>query len=364
MERKVAFITNNINGLYAFRRELVEALVAEYEVCILAPNELRTDYFRQLGCKMMETPMDRHGVNPFHELQLLQFYKQFLRRENPDIVFTYTIKPNVYAGMACASLGIPYVANVTGLGTAVENGGLMQKITLALYRFGLRKAQKVFFQNADNRDFLVSRGIIRGAYGLLPGSGVNLIDHCYEAYPSEENGIRFLFVGRIMRDKGIEEYLTCAKRIHEEYPLCEFHIIGSYEEEKYRTQIEQFVSEGIIHYFGRQNDVHSFMKSHHVLIQPSYHEGLSNVLLEAAACGRPVIASNIPGCRETFVEGVSGFGFEPKNSESLIRAVEKMLARTTAEREKMGKCGRQKVEREFSRQLVIDAYIKELQAIQ
>lgn len=362
---KILILTNYDFGLYRFRRELLERIVQEHEVAVSVPNGEFVRDIQKIGCQVLTCDfLERRGMNPVKELKLMFHYRKILKQIKPDIVFTYTIKPNVYGGMACASLGIPYVANITGLGTSVENGGLVQEMTLLLYRYGLRKAQTVFFQNQNNYRFMREKGVIGDNCKMIPGSGVNLQDHCFEPYPSEEAGIRFLFVGRIMKDKGIEEYLECAKQIHAVRSDCSFGILGFFDEEDYREPIERCASEGIVTFFGKQTDVHSFMKSHHVLIQPSYHEGLSNVLLEAAACGRPVLASNIPGCRETFVEGVSGFGFEPKNSESLIRTVEKMLALTTAEREKMGKCGRQKVEREFSRQLVIDAYIKELQSVQ
>ncbi|MCQ2497408.1 MAG: glycosyltransferase family 4 protein [Lachnospiraceae bacterium] len=357
---KILILANNDVGLYKFRKELLEELVKEHEVIVCLPNGEWIESIKQLGCKYIQCEFNRRGMNPISELKLIQFYRKTIRDVKPDIVFTYTIKPNSYGGMVCAKLGVPYIANVTGLGTSIENGGLTQKITLTLYKRGLRKAKMVFFQNTYNCEFMVNKDIVKGKYQVLPGSGVNLNENCYEAYPSEDDGIKFLFVGRIMKDKGIEEYLYCAKKIHELHPECTFDIIGAYDEEAYQSELEKYEKDGIIKAFGHQKDVHSFMKSHHVLIHPSYHEGLSNVLLEAASCGRPVIASDIPGCKETFDEGISGIGFVPRSSEALVEAVDKLLALSAKEREQMGMKGREKIQKEFDRNIVINRYLEEI----
>ena len=358
---RILILANFDAGLYKFRKELIQELVKEHQVSICLPKGDYTERLINLGCHFIPCDLlDRRGKNPLKDIKLLSFYKETLKAIKPNIVFTYTIKPNVYGGMACALLRVPYIANITGLGTSIENGGVLQRITLLLYKFGLRKAQRVFFQNIYNYQFMSAKGIVGDYYSILPGSGVNLEEHSYEPYPSEEDGIRFLFVGRIMKDKGIEEYLYCAKQIHDTHPECSFSLIGDYDDESYRSVIEKYEKKDILKFFGQQKDVHSFMKLHHILIQPSYHEGLSNVLLEAAACGRPVIASCIPGCKETFDEGISGFGFEPRNVDSLVETVEKMISMSTHERRQMGICGRRKVEKEFCRQIVIDAYLKEL----
>lgn len=357
---KILILANNDVGLYKFRKELLERLIEEHEVIICLPDGEWIESLKQLGCKYIQCEFNRRGMNPLSELKLIRFYRKTIKEVKPDIVFSYTIKPNSYGGMVCARLKVPYIANVTGLGTSIENGGLTQKITLTLYKRGLRKAKMVFFQNTYNCDFMVKKGVVKENYQLLPGSGVNLKENCYEAYPSEKDGIKFLFVGRIMKDKGIEEYLYAAKKIQEAHPKCSFDIIGDYDEIAYKTELEKYEKDGIVKFFGPQKDVHSFMKSHHVLIHPSYHEGLSNVLLEAASCGRPVIASDIPGCKETFDEGISGIGFVPRSSEALVEAVEKLLALSAKEREQMGMKGREKIQKEFDRNIVINRYLEEI----
>jgi galacturonosyltransferase len=359
---KVLILANNDVGLYKFRKELLEELLKEHEVYVCVPNGNFIKEMVDMGCTYIETEFSRHGTNPISELKILSKYKRILKEVKPNIVFTYTIKPNVYGGMACASFGIPYVANITGLGTAVENDGIMQKITLTLYKRGLKNAQKVFFQNTENRDFMLNHNVIKGAYDMLPGSGVNINNNPYEPYPCNED-IKFLFVGRIMRDKGITEFLNAAEYIKREYPSTHFMIVGSYEEQAYKKRLEKLQNSGIVEYYGEQKDVHYFMKKCNAVVHPSYHEGLSNVLLEAASSGRPILASNIPGCRETFEEGITGLGYEPKSSESLISAIEEFLKISVDERANMGIKGRKMIENRFSRDLVIEKYLKELKPL-
>ena len=198
---KVLILANNSVGLYKFRKELLEALLAnKHEVFISLPNGDFIDDMQQMGCRFIETEISRHGTNPLTDLALAKKYCSIIKSVKPDIVFTYTIKPNVYGGIACQLCKVPYVANVTGLGTAVENGGILQKITLALYRTGLRKAKRVFFQNLANQDFMLGHKVVRGAYSLLPGSGVNLERFAPLPYPDETDGIHFVFISRIMRE--------------------------------------------------------------------------------------------------------------------------------------------------------------------
>lgn len=360
---KILIVANNDVGLYKFRKELLQTLVKQHDVYISLPDGPFVPTMIELGCKYIPCGFDRHGTNPVKEFCQVAAYKKLIKEIRPDMVFTYTIKPNVYAGMACAALKIPYAANVTGLGNAIENGGILQILTLGLYKFGLRKAQTVFFQNGYNREFFIKKRIIKSDNVLLPGSGVNLDEHCYEPYPADDGTLRFLFVGRIMKDKGIDELIECAKTIHKKYPHVQFDLIGDYDDEKYKTQLEELQANNTLNYYGFQKNVHDYVKTHHATILPSYHEGIANVLLESAACGRPVIATDVPGCRETFDDGVSGFSCKAKSADDLIRAVEKFIALPYTEKENMGFAGRNKVENEFNRQIVVNAYLNELNKI-
>ncbi len=364
MERKILILANHFVTLFLFRRELIERLLAEgNEVILSLPEDEKNRYFAERGCKVISTPMDRHGKNPLEDIRLFRNYEKMIRRTGPDVVLTYTIKPNVYGGMACARAGVPYIANITGLGTAVANDGAMQKLTLTLYRMGLRKAEKVFFQNRSNADFMLSHHAVRTAYDVLPGSGVDLETNPYEPYPPEDGGLVFLTIGRVMRDKGTDELLAAARKIKEKHKNVTFRLLGFYDGD-YKEKVDAAVKEGVVEYLGQQDDVHACIKASHATIHPSYHEGMSNVLLESAAAGRPVLASSIPGCRETFDEGVSGIGFESKNIDDLLRAIERFIALPHEKKAAMGKAGREKTEREFDREIVVGAYLKEIHKIE
>lgn len=357
--KKIMILANNDVGLYRFRRELIEILLKQYEVHVVLPYGEFIDDFIEMGCYYHSVEFCRRGTNPIHDLKLLEKYKSLIRTIKPFAVLTYTIKPNIYGGMACATLGIPYITNITGLGSAVESTGILSKITTTLYKYALRKSQKVFFQNSANLAFMKSKNIVKENYGLLPGSGVNLVEHCFHPYPQETDNLIFLFIGRVMKDKGIEELFEAAARIKSEYKYVAFKIIGSYEDD-YNETLTKLSEDGIVEFLGYQNNVHSLIAQSHCTILPSYHEGTANVLLESAACGRPIIATNVPGCRETFDEGISGFGCEVRNAESLYLKIKDFIELPHEKREEMGKFGRLKMEREYDRQIVIDAYIKEI----
>lgn len=359
---RVLIIANADIGLYKFRKELLEELVKENEVYIALPKGEFYEDLLAIGCKYIITQLDRHGTNPVKELKTVFGYKKIIKRIKPEIVFTYTIKPNVYAGMACAALNIPYVANITGLGTAVENPGLMQLLTVSLYKYGLRKAQKVFFQNTENRDFFVKKGVVKKAYDLLPGSGVNLKNYMVTEYPNGPT-VDFVFVSRIMKEKGIEQYLEAAKEIKARHPETRFHICG-FCEQNYEQVLKDMSDEGIIIYHGLVKDMSAIYKQMSCTIHPTYYpEGLSNVLLESSASGRPIITTNRSGCREVVDDGINGYVVEEKNSKDLIEKIELFLGKSVEERKQMGIAGRKKVEKEFNRQIVIDKYLAELKSV-
>jgi galacturonosyltransferase len=232
----------------------------------------------------------------------------------------------------------------------------------------MEKAKCVFFQNTGNRDFMNAHNVAKNNNKMLPGSGINLLDHRYTEYPieSESGEIIFLLVGRIMKDKGIDEYLEAAKIIKERYDNTKFWIVGDYEEEEkehFEPLIKSLEDKGIIVYYGHSDNVPDYMARSHAIIQPSYHEGLSNVLLEAAAGGRPILAGNISGCKETFIDGVSGLAFETKSTRSLVEAIEKFINLSYDEKKNMGISGRRLVEDKFDRNIVLQAYRYELETL-
>ena len=296
------------------------------------------------------------------DIKLMRFYRRTIRSIAPDVVLTYTIKPNVYGGIVCANEKIPYIANVTGLGTTIENGGLLAFVSKSLYRIGLRKASCVFFQNSNNLDMFKKQKIYNGRMRLIPGSGVNLQDNRCEPYPPEDQGIRFLFVGRIMKDKGIEELLHAMTEIKRDRKDIVLEVVGFCDED-YSLMLNKAEQDGVIINHGIQKDVHPFYTSTHCTVLPSYHEGMANVMLEAASTGRPVITTNVPGCKETFDEGVSGFGCDAKSADSLKAAILKFLSLPHSDKERMGLQGRRKMELEFDRNIVLKAYKDEIESI-
>lgn len=346
--------------IYNFRRELVERLIKEgYEVVISSPYGERIDLLKEMGCKWEEVTFDRHGKNPLDELKLLSYYKKLIKRIKPTIIFSYTIKPNLYGAMAAASCNVPIVTNITGLGSAVENPGIMQKVSIALYKIAFRKVQTVFTQNTENRQFFIDHNIAVKKLKLLPGSGVNLEQFHVLDYPSDET-IEFVFISRIMKEKGIDQYLQTAKYIREKYPQTRFHICGFCEEE-YEDILKEYEEKGIITYHGLIMDVRDVLSYTHCTIHPTYYpEGLSNVLLESSASGRPIITTDRSGCREVIDDGVNGYKIPQKDGQALCEAVEKFVNLSNEERRQMGIAGRRKVEKEFDRQIVVEAYMGEL----
>lgn len=359
---RILILANNDVGLYQFRKELLETLSRNNKVFVSCPYGDLIDKIKATGCKYIRQEFERRGTNPLSDLKLLRSYVRLIKKVHPDAVLTYTIKPNVYGGLACQLTRTPYLANVTGLGTSIENGGLMKVLTTNLYKLGLRKASCVFFQNKVNRNIFIRNKLVKRHTRLIPGSGVNLSNHTFEPYPDEENGLRFLFVGRLMKDKGIEELIGAMKMLHKDYPFISLDIIGDYDED-YTALIENAEKGGYVRYHGRQDNVHEFYKNCHCVVLPSYHEGMANVLLEGASTGRPVVASNIPGCRETFNDGKTGFGCKVKDTESLAAAMKKFIEVPHEEKAAMGAAGREKVKKEFDRSIIVRAYLDELSKI-
>ena len=363
---KILILFNSDIGLFLFRKELIEQFqkLMAAQVVISGPDGPYIEQLSGLGCHVHLLPLQRRGTNPFKDLNLFFSYLKLINQTTPDFVLTYTIKPNIYGGIACRLLGVAHLANVTGLGDAVENQGLVQKLVIILTKVAFKKTRAVFFQNASNKQFYEQLMVVRPVQTqLLPGSGVNLEKHYYINYPMDKKNIRLVYIGRIMKDKGIGELLEAVTKIHSNHPSATCDIVGSFEDDSYRNLIESYVVAEGGQYLGVSSDVHDLLNDYHAVVLPSYHEGMSNVLLEAAATGRPVLASNIPGCRETFDEGISGFGFEPRSVDSLVQAIERFIALPHEQKAAMGLAGRKKMEREFDRQIVVDAYMREIENI-
>lgn len=356
MVKKILIIANDYTTIINFRMELIRRLVDEgYDVAIALPQHDRVREIEALGCQIFPLEVKRKSKNPIQDIILLRDIKRILKCYSPDFVITYTIKPNVYGGIACTSLQIPYVATITGLGSSIENGGFLRTISLKLYQAGLKHAKRVFFQNAGNLKLFEESKVFKGQSELLPGSGVNVSRFRLFDYPSDDK-LNFVFVGRVMKEKGIEEFFEAAISLKSKYPNCNFHICGPCEE-AYQEKLAELSSTQTVIYHGMLSDMVPIYKVAHCIVLPSYHEGMANVLLEAAACGRPIIASDICGCRESIEDGKNGFLCECRNPQSLISAIEKFIQLPHSTKARMGINGRRKMESEFDRNIVVQKFL-------
>ena len=359
--KKIAILANQSGGLYDFRKDLIAELEKHASVIVAVPHNDRWEELHKLANRVIELPVDRRGMNPLHDSKLFHQYRAMLKEVKPDLVLTYTIKPNIYGGLACRMAHIPYAVNITGLGSAIENGGWLKKFVLALYKPALRGAKVVFFENAGNRDTLVATGVVpNGRDVVLNGAGVNLKDYPYQPYP-QEGPVRFLFVGRVMHEKGVDELFAAAKRIKHQYrDGVEFHIVGSFEE-AYKPVVDELERTGVAKYHGYQSDMKPFYAMANCIVLPSYHEGMSNVLLEAAASGRPLITSDIPGCREAVENGASGYLCPTKDVDALYDAMRRFAELPENWQAEMGRRGRMRMEQKFSKPAVVAETIKHLE---
>lgn len=349
---KVMILANNDVGLYQFRKELIEELLKEHEVLISLPYGDFVKSLEDIGCKFIDTPVDRRGINPIKDLRLFFTYWKILKQEKPDLVITYTIKPNIYGGCACRFMKIPYAVNITGLGTAFENGGMLKRLVTVMNKLACKKAKVVFFENEGNRQIFIQEKIVKESQTYrLNGAGVNLEKYQVAPYPGGEK-IKFLFIGRIMAEKGIDELFEAMQYLVSDGISCELHLLGIYEE-NYQEKIDKYEADGWLHYHGYQKDVRFFIKESHCFVLPSWHEGMANTNLECAAMGRPVITSNIPGCMEAVVDGVSGYLCSKQDAESLYRVMKQFAKLSYDQRKEMGLAGRKHMENLFDKRVVV-----------
>ena len=362
----IVMIANETNFVFNLRKEVLAGFVKNgHRVSVVCQILSFREQLEEMGCQLVDVKTDRQGTNPLSDIGLFWSYLKALRKLKPDVVFTNNIKPNVYGGLACRLLGIKTIPNITGLGNPVENPGRFQKFFIWLYKIGVSNATCVLFQNQENVDFFRSRNMLnkKSRICLLPGSGVSLETHKAMAYPSE--GVtHFLFIARILKEKGIDLYLTAAEHFRAQRQDVVFHICGGCDDERYLSILEDAQNRGIVEYHGQQKDMLPFYAQAGWIVHPSYYpEGMSNVLLEAAAHARPIIATDRSGCRETVDDGVTGYVIPIKDSAALIAALEQFLSLSHQQRIDMGLAGREKMEREFDRQIVVEKYLEELSRI-
>ena len=357
---RILILANNDLGLYKFRKELIEELLDRgNELIISLPNGDFVRPFEKMGCTFIDTPIDRRGINPKTDFRLFQTYRKMMKQVNPDLVITYTIKPNIYGGISARLAGKQYAVNITGLGTAFEKSGVVRTLVVNLYKVALKRAKVVFFENSSNKDDLLTfRCCKKEQTIVLNGAGVNTEYYSYQPYPHNDN-VRFLFIGRVMKEKGINELLTAMQRLVTDGQNCFLDVVGPLEE-SYKNILSEYEKDGWLKFHGYQDDVRPFIASCDCFVLPSYHEGMANTNLECASSGRPIITSDIPGCREAVIDTKSGYLCKPKNADDLYQQIKRIAETNRTKREKMGIRGRRHMEEVFEKSKIVSDSINAL----
>lgn len=361
----ILIICNCASGLDTFRGMLITQLIGGgNSVTAIVPQtddekELNAESnLLNLNCRLIHIKMERRGINPFTDLKLIKNYYKAVKHHKPDLIITYTIKPNIYGGLIARFLKIPYAVNITGLGTAFQGGGLLTKFVTLLYKFALKKAKIVFFENQENEKTMLDLGIVKKEQThTLAGAGVDLEKFSFKEYPPENEKIDFLFIGRVMQEKGVDELFCAMQKLVSEKFNCVLNVVGSFEED-YSQKIVEFEKEGWLKYHGYQSDVRPFIESCNCFVLPSWHEGMANTNLESSALGRPIITSNISGCKEAVLDGKSGMLCEPKDADSLYNAMKDFLLLSYDDKVKMGKSARKHIEENFDKKKVVEETVK------
>ena len=368
----IALLTNNDDDIYCFRKELIEGIIdAGYEMLISCPDGEKFELMKHIEYRYDNPVIDRRGTNIVADAKLFLHYFKLFIKNKPSVVLTYTAKPNVYAGIAAWLLGIPVISNVTGFGSVLNEGGFVQKLVMSLFKFSFRRSACVMFQNSTNMKLAEESGMVKGEHKLIPGSGVNTDRYPLQPYPDGGDGksgekVVFNYIGRILHDKGVDDYIEAAKRIKTEYPETEFNMLGFIEptEMHYKDILAELEEKDIIKYRGSQKDIKPFVTASHATIHPStYGEGMSNVLLESASSGRPIISTDNPGCQETFIDGETGLLYHGGDVDALCGQIKKLLAMPNEERKSMGEKGREYIKANFSRDIVIKAYLEKINSL-
>ncbi len=362
---RIAIVINTSWNIFNYRKGLIHALLKEgHEVIAIAPEDEFSSKLEALGCRAINLPMDNKGVNPLKDIILLFRLIQIYRKLQLDFVFHYTIKPNIYGSLACGFLGIKCISNVSGLGTVFIRRDWIFNIVKYLYKTAFTIPQRVFFQNIDDKNLFVDLNILKNfKTGLLPGSGINTAEYIPEMY-IKHTPFRFLLIGRLLKDKGIYEYARASQILKKKGFDFECFLVGFFDRESEyniaKEDLTYWTQKGYIDFIGESKNITTNISQIDCVVLPSYREGTPRSLLEAMALGKPIIATNVPGCREVLINGENGFFCEPKSAESLADAMIKTIGLPEEELNKMGLKGRKIAEIKFDERIVVKSYLKEI----
>lgn len=361
MNKKILILANNSGGLYGFRKELMQELISRgYEVYASTPFDNFIDELKKLGVHLIQTKMDRRGMNPLKDFKLILHYRKIIKQVTPSLIITYTIKPNLYGATAARLLKVQYAINITGLGTAFQDDNFIKKMVVQWYKFVCKKVKVIFFENEGNKNTFLDFNIVNeNKCCVLNGAGVNTDHFYFTEYPPITDKIHFLFIGRIMKEKGVDELFWTIEKLYENNKNIILDVVGSFEDD-YEEKIKELEQKGCLHYYGYQKDVRPFIQQSHCFVLPSYHEGMANTLLECASMGRPLITSNIHGCKEAVVDGENGYLVEVKDKVELFYKMKKFSELSLEEKKKKGMVSREYTKNIFSKEKVVKITITHL----
>jgi glycosyltransferase involved in cell wall biosynthesis len=357
MSKRILLLSNTVFSIRKFRKELIFSLIEKgYEVILSLP-EMDNDLEKELGCNIIRIPYKRRSKNPIQDFLLIQHFYQLFKQVNPDLILSFTIKPNIYGSFASMMSGHKQLCTITGTGQSFTKKNWLYYSVISLYKLAFSTHQTIIFQNEFDRDFFFKTNMYTKKSIVLSGSGVNLNVFELKSYPNMDD-IRFIFIGRIMRLKGFDLYLQAAKSIHQLYSNVKFNCVGFIEEKEYEHKIERAIDEGYLTFYPYQEDIRSMLEHNHCLILPSISgEGIPNSVLEANALGRPCIVSDSPGCRQVINDGYNGYLFEVNSLVSLVEKIKRFIELDHLLKIQMGINGRIQVEEHFSREKVNQDYL-------
>lgn len=367
VNKTIAISINTAWNIYHFRGGLMQFLQARgYRIITAAPPDTYSAKLREKVAAHHDLPMDNAGTSPLKDALLCWRYMLWLRRTRPDVLLTYTAKPNIYGVFAARLLGIPVIANVAGLGTAFIHEGWVTHVVKMLYRLALRCTAHVFFQNAEDHELFLKLGLVDAAKtSLIPGSGIDLTFFAPQPMVDHAPHVDFVLVARLLKDKGIGEYVAAAQRVKATHPQARFRLVGPRGVKNQTaiddTTLDRWVTEGVIEYLGASDQVRDIMAAHDCVVLPSYREGMSRTLIEAAALAKPIITTDVPGCRQIVTDGENGLLCTARDADSLAQAMIRLIEMPPAARAQMGAHSRDRAERLFDEQIVFTAYLQQIE---
>lgn len=358
----VALVCNTAWAIYTYRQGFLRALnKAGAKVTVIAPRDRTFEPLAAMGCRCIDLHLASKSTNPFGDLRTLVALYRHYRAIRPDIVFHYTIKPNIYGSIAAWLARVPSVAVTTGLGYVFIQKSRAAQVAKRLYRFAFRFPREVWFLNRDDETAFREQKLLAHPERarLLHGEGVDLDEFAFAPLP-ERHEFVFLLIGRLLWDKGVGEYVEAARALRARYPHARFRVLGPAGVDNpsaiTREEVAAWEHEGVIEYLGETADVRPYIADADCVVLPSYREGVPRTLMEASAMGRPVVAADVPGCREVVASGENGLLCEARDAASLATALARMLGMDTAARAAMGERGRKKIAKEFDEKVVVQRY--------